>query len=204
MDSGTEGSRHSCSCPGRTRAQPQSLLHVPLLAAAPLPAGCHRPAPKPQREARDAKPPGWQAQSPRRLTATAWASACSHPVDILQTCQQSVIGVSWHGDHLEHGLEGPAVKLLLYLVSVEVRGHQAEEVHVHLLQLAHPADDVREAGAQLRERAECCVPGLTRAPRLTQVWARAALSACRLHPGSCRPLQPLQPGGLCQREARAP
>lgn len=57
-----------------------------------------------------------------------------------------MIRVSWCRDHLEHRLEGPAVQLLLYLVSVKVRGHQAEEVNVHLFQLAHPADNVGKAG----------------------------------------------------------
>lgn len=77
-------------------------------------------------------------------------SACSGLLDAPQTSQQAVVWVSGHGDHLEHGLEGPAVELLLYLVSVEVRGHQAEEVHVHLLQLAHPAHNVREAGRPVK------------------------------------------------------
>lgn len=77
-------------------------------------------------------------------------SACGGLVDAPQTSQQVVVWVSGHGDHLEHRLEGPAVELLLYLVSVEVRGHQAEEVHVHLLQLAHPAHDVWEAGQPVK------------------------------------------------------
>ena len=71
-------------------------------------------------------------------------------MDASQTRQQAVVWVSGCSNHLEHGLEGPAVKLLLYLVSVEVRGHQAEEAHVHLLQLAHPAHDVREAGRPVK------------------------------------------------------
>lgn len=77
-------------------------------------------------------------------------SARGNLVDVLQTSQQSVIGVSRYCNHLEHRLEGPAIKLLLYLVSVKVRGHQAEEVRVHLLQFAHPADDVGKAGGEVK------------------------------------------------------
>lgn len=71
-------------------------------------------------------------------------SAGGAPVHVSQTRQQPVVWASWRCHHLKHRLEGPAVELLLYLVSVKVGGDQAEEVHVHLLQLAHPADDVRE------------------------------------------------------------
>lgn len=81
-----------------------------------------------------------------RVTAPRGRSARSDLVDVPQTSQQSMIRVSWCCDHLEHRLKGPAVQLLFYLVSVKVRGHQAEEVNVHLLQLAHPADDVGKAG----------------------------------------------------------
>lgn len=73
-------------------------------------------------------------------------------MDIPQTSQQLVVRVSWCCNHLKHGLKGPAVQLLLYLVSVKVCGHQAEEVNVHLLQLAHPADDVWKAGRGVKEQ----------------------------------------------------
>lgn len=74
-----------------------------------------------------------------------------------------------HGDHLEHRLEGPTAELLLYLVSVEVCSHQAEEVHVHLLQLAHPAHDVWRLGQPVKgtrwQARECLLPVLQFLPQ---------------------------------------
>lgn len=93
--------------------------------------------------------PGPAVQGPLRRQPRG-RSARGSLVDAPQTRQQAVVWVSGRGDHLEHGLEGPAVKLLFYLVSVEVRGHQAEEAHVHLLQLAHPAHDVWEASRPVK------------------------------------------------------
>lgn len=90
------------------------------------------------------RPPGSCAAAPRGR------SARGDLVDVPQTSQQSMIWVSWCRDHLEHGLESPTVQLLLYLVSVKVRGHQAEKVNVHLLQLAHPADDMGKAGGGVK------------------------------------------------------
>lgn len=87
-------------------------------------------------------------------TGAPRCSARGALVNAPQTCQQPLVWVSWRRHHLEHGLEGPAVQLLLYLVSVKVRGHQAEEVDVHVLQLAHPADDVGQAAGELRSKAD--------------------------------------------------
>lgn len=76
-------------------------------------------------------------------------------MDISQTSQQSVVRAPRCRDHLKHRLESPAVELLLYLMFVEVCGNQAEKVHVHLLQLAHPADDMWKAGGGVKgERGE--------------------------------------------------
>lgn len=63
----------------------------------------------------------------------AWHSARGDLVDAPQTSQQAVVRVARRRDHLEHGLKGPAVQLAFHLVSVEVRGHQAEQVDVHLI-----------------------------------------------------------------------
>lgn len=71
-------------------------------------------------------------------------------MDISQTSKQPVVRTSWCRHHLKHRLESPVVKFLLYLVSVEVCGNQAEKVHIHLLQFAHPADDVWEAGRRVK------------------------------------------------------
>lgn len=71
-------------------------------------------------------------------------------MDISQTSEQPVVRTSWCRHHLKHRLESPAVEFLLYLVSVEVCGNQAEKVHIHLLQFAHPADDVWKAGRRVK------------------------------------------------------
>lgn len=72
-------------------------------------------------------------------------------MNILQTSKQPVVWTSWCRHHLKHRLESPAVEFLLYLVSVEVCGNQAEKVHIHLFQFAHPADDMWKAGRRVKE-----------------------------------------------------
>ena len=52
-------------------------------------------------------------------------------MDALQAAQQLVVGAAGRGYHLEDGLEGAAVQLLVDLVPVEIHGHQAEEADVH-------------------------------------------------------------------------
>lgn len=56
-----------------------------------------------------------------------------------------MIRISWRGDHLENGLESSAIEFFIYLMSVEVYGHQTEEVNVHLLRFSHSANDVWKA-----------------------------------------------------------
>lgn len=135
--------------PARTRARPHAAARVPGTqpcrqgALPPQGRDGHRlpghGAARVWSHAGTGRPPG-SAAAPRGH------SARGDFVDVPQTSQQSMVWVSRSRDHLEHGLEGPAVQLLLYLVSVKVCGHQAEEVNVHSLQLAHPADDVGKAG----------------------------------------------------------
>ena len=67
-------------------------------------------------------------------------------VDGLQAAQQLVVGGARRGHRLEHRLEGAAVQLLVDLVPVEVHSHQAEEVDVHHLAAAHPADHMGKSG----------------------------------------------------------
>lgn len=95
-------------------------------------------------------------------------------MNILQTSKQPVVWTSWCCHHLKYRLESPAVEFLLYLVSVEVCGNQAEKVHIHLLQFAHPADDVWKAGRRVKgndgkggERASpsSSLPKSTKRPR---------------------------------------
>lgn len=71
-------------------------------------------------------------------------------MDISQTSKQLVVRTSWCCHHLKYRLESPAVEFLLYLVSVEVCGNQAEKVHIYLLQFAHPADDMWKAGRRVK------------------------------------------------------
>lgn len=73
---------------------------------------------------------------------TSGCSACCDPVDILQTGQEAVVWGSWRCHHLKHRLEGSAIQLLIDLVPVEVYGHQAEDVNIHLLWFPHSADNV--------------------------------------------------------------
>lgn len=64
----------------------------------------------------------------------------------LQAAQELFVGAARRRHGLKDGLEGAAVQLLVDLVPVEVHGHQAEEVDVHYLAAAHPADDVGQQG----------------------------------------------------------
>lgn len=72
-------------------------------------------------------------------------------MDGLQAAQQLEIRAAGRGHGLKDGLESPAVQLLIYLVSVEVHGNQAEQIDVHDLTGAHAADHVWQSdGGQRR------------------------------------------------------
>lgn len=64
---------------------------------------------------------------------TSGCSTCCDLVDILQTSQQAMVWGSWRCYHLKHRLEGPPIQFFINLVSVEVYGHQTEDVNIHLL-----------------------------------------------------------------------
>lgn len=63
-------------------------------------------------------------------------------MDGLQAAQQLEIRAAGRGHSLKDGLESPAVQLLIYLVSVEIHGDQAEQIDVYDLTGAHAADHV--------------------------------------------------------------
>lgn len=67
-------------------------------------------------------------------------------MDGLQAAQQLEIGAARRGHSLKDGLESPAVQLLIYLVSVEIHGNQAEQIDIHNLTGAHAADHVWQSG----------------------------------------------------------
>lgn len=61
------------------------------------------------------------------------ASARCDFVNVLQTREQAVIWAPRGCDYLKYRLKGSAIQFFIYLMSVKVYGHQAEEVYVHLL-----------------------------------------------------------------------
>lgn len=64
---------------------------------------------------------------------TSRCSTCCDLVDILQTSEQAMVWGSWRCHHLKHRLESSPIQFLIDLVSVEVYGHQTEDVNIYLL-----------------------------------------------------------------------
>lgn len=60
----------------------------------------------------------------------------------LQAAKQLVVGAARRGHSLKHRLEGPAIQLLIDLMSIEIHSNKTEKVHVNHLTGAHPADHV--------------------------------------------------------------
>lgn len=73
---------------------------------------------------------------------TSGCSTCCDLVDILQTSQQAMVWGSWRCHHLKHWLERSPIQFFIDLVSVEVYGHQTEDVNIHLLWFSHSADNM--------------------------------------------------------------
>ncbi|KAL8207722.1 UNVERIFIED_CONTAM: hypothetical protein K2H54_060989 [Gekko kuhli] len=99
---------------------------------------------------------GRDGRAPRLLgilaeVASDGASARRDLVHVLQAREQAVIGAPRGCDHLKHRLKGSAIQFLIYLMPVEVYGHQAEEVYVHLLQFSHSADNMWKTNREVKD-----------------------------------------------------